>query len=125
MMASGCGGTGAPEKGASLAVEDTRPVTLKFYPHQPMIASDFKLIIADQVNKKYPYITVELMDRNAMALDQMVAAGEGSTCLASVTAMSAASKTWAFSREARRRTLLRSRSSIPWRPVSLKRNSPI
>ncbi|MEF3302985.1 ABC transporter substrate-binding protein [Paenibacillus sp. GYB003] len=79
VVTAGCssGGGGGPD-GSAKAVppKEPDPVVLKLFTHQPMTADDFKLLIADPVKKKYPYITVELLPFKATDLENAVAAKE-------------------------------------------------
>jgi ABC-type glycerol-3-phosphate transport system substrate-binding protein len=45
-------------------VKEPNPITLKVYPIQPITEEEFKLLIADPVSKKYPYITMELLSQS-------------------------------------------------------------
>jgi len=76
---TGCssgGGAGFGEAGKPAPEKDPDPVTLKLFTHQPMTADDFRLLIAEPVKKKYPYITVELLEHNATMLENAVASKE-------------------------------------------------
>lgn len=76
---TGCspgGKAGSVDSGTAAPVKDPDPVTLKLFTHQPMTAEDFRLLIADPVKKKYPYITVELLERNSTMLESSVASKE-------------------------------------------------
>jgi ABC-type glycerol-3-phosphate transport system substrate-binding protein len=69
---TGCTGVKEGSKG-EVGTESKVPVTLKLYPHQPMTAADFQLLIADPVKKKYPYITVEMIDKGTITLENIIA----------------------------------------------------
>ncbi|WP_179136092.1 ABC transporter substrate-binding protein [Paenibacillus sp. 32352] len=72
---------GAPEPGAKegnglTKPKDPDPVTLKLFPYNPMSESDFNKLIAEPVKKKYPYITVEMLAKNATQFESTIAAKE-------------------------------------------------
>ncbi|MEF3313853.1 extracellular solute-binding protein [Paenibacillus sp. GYB004] len=76
---TGCssgGGAGFGKAGKPAPGKDPDPFTLKLFTHQPMTADDFRLLIAEPVKKKYPYITVELLEHNATMLENAVASKE-------------------------------------------------
>jgi ABC-type glycerol-3-phosphate transport system substrate-binding protein len=55
---------------------DTTPITLKLASHLP-INDEFKQLYIEPVNKKYPYITLEIVSATTFkAYDQLIAAGE-------------------------------------------------
>jgi multiple sugar transport system substrate-binding protein len=66
---AGCGKDDAGDKNAS-----AQPVTLTVYPKASISAEDFKLLFADPVQKKYPHITLELLDSKT-SLENLVATG--------------------------------------------------
>ncbi|CAG7622455.1 hypothetical protein PAESOLCIP111_02428 [Paenibacillus solanacearum] len=70
--------SGREESGGEGRIPDKQPnpVTLKLYPNNPMSEADFKLLIADPVSKKYPHITVQMMDKSAITFENLVASGQ-------------------------------------------------
>ncbi|CAG7627361.1 ABC transporter substrate-binding protein [Paenibacillus allorhizosphaerae] len=56
--------------------KQANPVTLKLYPNNPMSEADFNLLIAEPVKKKYPHITVQMMDKSSITFENLVASGQ-------------------------------------------------
>ncbi|WP_028550808.1 ABC transporter substrate-binding protein [Paenibacillus sp. UNC451MF] len=73
-----CGGPepSVKEGDSKPKIKDPDPVTLKLFPYNPMSESDFNKLIAEPVKKKYPYITVEMLAKNATQFESTIAAKE-------------------------------------------------
>ena len=61
---TGCGGAANPSAGGESGSKEPShdPVTLKLYNTQPLNQDDVNLLINEPLKKKYPYITVEIVD---------------------------------------------------------------
>jgi multiple sugar transport system substrate-binding protein len=77
---TGCGGKEAGSGGDTQTggdPESHEPVTLKLYTKQPLNQNDLDLLINQPLQKKYPYISVELIDQsNNNTLENYIASGQ-------------------------------------------------
>jgi len=74
--ASGNPDSGSPSGDAGKTAENHEPVTLKLYPGQMITPEDMELMINGPLHQKYPYITVEVIDRTKNSLENQVASGD-------------------------------------------------
>ncbi|WP_028551965.1 ABC transporter substrate-binding protein [Paenibacillus sp. UNC451MF] len=73
---SGSSDSGAsPAAGAGKTEEHHEPVTLMLHPGQLITPEDLELMINEPLHRKYPYITVEVIDRTKNDLQNHVASG--------------------------------------------------
>ncbi|TNJ63747.1 extracellular solute-binding protein [Paenibacillus hemerocallicola] len=82
LLLAGCGGgnTGETKGKEGEAAKETKPVekatepvTLYMYDVQVFTDDDFKRLITDPVKKKYPHITVERLNKQNNAIDNVIA----------------------------------------------------
>lgn len=75
---SACGNQPAPggAQGSPVSEKPHDPVVLKLYPGQMITPEDMAMMINEPLQKKYPYITVEVIDRSKNPLDNYIAMGE-------------------------------------------------
>lgn len=65
----------SPAASAGKTEETKKPVTLKLHPGQLITPEDLKLMINEPLSRKYPHITVEVIDRTKNDLQNHVASG--------------------------------------------------
>jgi ABC-type glycerol-3-phosphate transport system substrate-binding protein len=79
LTACGNGQEGNADGGAPANKAETdkqhEPVVLKLYPGQMIIPEDMTLMINEPLQKKYPYITVEVIDRTNNSLENQIISG--------------------------------------------------
>lgn len=75
-LLAGCGGAGGTKDNADQAAEaeDTTPVTLTMFLTQKFTDQEFKEMLVEPLQKKYPYITLE--QSTQPNIDQVLASGE-------------------------------------------------
>ncbi|CAG7621985.1 hypothetical protein PAESOLCIP111_02380 [Paenibacillus solanacearum] len=76
VAAAGCGSQPPSSQPAAEAEAPKQPVTLKMYTNQSMTKDDLDKLINQPLQKKYPYITVEIIPTSNNSLTQQVASGE-------------------------------------------------
>ena len=74
---AGCGGgeSSSAGSGGEKAASPPETVTLKLYPGQMITSEDMELMVNGPLRKKYPHLSVEVIDRTNNSLENQVATG--------------------------------------------------